>query len=70
MFDKVDCFRIQGKFAGRPRMIWIDMKTLLVRRIDEQVTFLDFRTETTTIYYPFCDRDIPDKMLEFAPPEM
>jgi hypothetical protein len=37
--DKVDCFRIEGKFAGNPTTIWIDKKTFLVLRIDEQMKF-------------------------------
>jgi outer membrane lipoprotein-sorting protein len=67
--DKVDCFRIEGKFGGNPTTLWIDQKTFLVRRIDAQMKFDDFRTETTTTYDPAIDEDIPDKKLEFDPPK-
>ena len=67
--DKVDCFRIEGKFAGSPTMLWIDQKTFLVRRIDTQQKFDNFRTEETTTYDPVIDEEIPDKKLEFDPPK-
>jgi outer membrane lipoprotein-sorting protein len=65
--DKVDCFRIEGKFGGSPTTLWIDQKSFLVRRIDSQKKFDDFRTETTT-YDPAIDEEIPNKKLEFDPP--
>jgi outer membrane lipoprotein-sorting protein len=67
--DKVDCFCIEGKFGGNPITLWIDQKTFLVRRIDAQQKFDDFRTETTTTYDPAIDEEIPDKKLEFDPPK-
>jgi len=66
--DRVYCFRIEGKFAGSPVTLWIEQKSLLVRRIDTQKQFDDFRTETTT-YDPAIDEEIPDKKLEFDPPK-
>jgi outer membrane lipoprotein-sorting protein len=65
--DKVDCFRIEGKNADRSTTLWIDQKTFLVRRIDEQNKFDDFRTEQTTTYDPVTDQVIPDKKLDFDP---
>ena len=67
--DKVDCLRIEGKFADSPTTVWIDQKTFLVRRIDSQNKFADFRTEETTTYDPAIDEEIPDKKLEFDPPK-
>ena len=67
--DKVDCFRIEGKFADRPTTLWIDQKTFLVRRIDAQKKFDNFRTEETTTYDPVIDEEMPDKKLEFDPPK-
>jgi outer membrane lipoprotein-sorting protein len=75
--DKFDCFRLEGKFIlqleakfiNSPTTIWIDKKTFLVRRIDAQMKFDDFRTEETTSYEPAVDEEIPDKMLAFDPPE-
>lgn len=68
-FDNVDCFRIEGKCADSPTTLWIDQKTFLVRRIDAQSRFDDFRTEETTTYDPVIDEEIPDKKLEFDPPK-
>jgi outer membrane lipoprotein-sorting protein len=67
--DRVDCFRIEGKFADSPTTLWIDQESFLVRRIDAREQFPDFRTETTTTYHPAIDEDIPDKKLEFDPPK-
>jgi outer membrane lipoprotein-sorting protein len=67
--DKVACFRIEGKYADSPMTLWIDQKTFLVRRIDAQKKFDDFRTEETTTYDPVIDGEIPDKQLEFDPPQ-
>ena len=67
--DKVDCFRIQGQSVGRPMTIWVDKKTFLVRRIDSQKKFDDFRTEQTTTYEPVINGEISDKMLKFDPPK-
>jgi outer membrane lipoprotein-sorting protein len=67
--DKVDCFRIEGKYADSPMTLWIDKKTFLVRRIDSQQKFGNFRTEATTTYDPVTDDEIPDKKLEFDPPK-
>jgi hypothetical protein len=37
--DKVDCFRIEGKFVDSPMTVWIDSHTFLVRRIDSKTKF-------------------------------
>jgi RNA polymerase sigma factor (sigma-70 family) len=66
--DKVECFRVEGKFGGNPITVWIDKKSYLVRRIDEQATFDTFRTEQTTTYDPTIGEKITDKMLAFDPP--
>jgi len=67
--DKVDCIRIEGKYADKPTTLWIDSKTFLVRRIDAQNIFKDFRTEVTTTYDPAIDEEIPDQKLVFDPPK-
>jgi outer membrane lipoprotein-sorting protein len=66
--EKVECFRIEGKYADVPITLWIDKKSYLVRRIDEQEKFDNFRTEEATTYEPIIDEKITDEMLEFAPP--
>jgi outer membrane lipoprotein-sorting protein len=66
--DEVDCFRIEGKCDDNLMTLWIDTKTLLVRRIDDRKQFDDFRTETTTTYSPVIDEEVPEEALEFDPP--
>jgi outer membrane lipoprotein-sorting protein len=67
--EKVECFRLEGKYGNNPITLWIDKKSYLVRRIDEQAKFDNFRTEQTTTYDPVIDGEITDKMLEFDPPK-
>jgi outer membrane lipoprotein-sorting protein len=64
----VACFRIVGRFAGDPMTLWIDQRTLLVRRIETQHQFANFRTVTTTTYDPTIDADVHEKRLAFDPP--
>jgi outer membrane lipoprotein-sorting protein len=66
---KTMCFCIEGKYGDSPTTLWIDQKTSLVRRIDEQTKFDNFRTEASTIYDPVIDEEIPDKKLEFDFPK-
>ncbi len=66
--DKVECFRVEGKYGRNPITLWIDKRTYLVRRIDEQAKFDNFRTEQTTTYDPTIDKKITDKTLDFDPP--
>lgn len=65
---KVECFRIEGTLGNQPCTVWIDKKSYLLRRIDEQTQFDDFRTEQTTTYNPVINEEISDKTLAFAPP--
>jgi outer membrane lipoprotein-sorting protein len=66
--DKVECFRIQGKYADTPMTLWIDQKTFLVRRI-VTLTQVNFRLEVTTNYTPAIDVKIEEKKLEFGHPK-
>jgi outer membrane lipoprotein-sorting protein len=66
--DSINCYRIQGKYAGDPITIWIEAKTFLVRRIETQHTFTDFSTETVTTYSPVVNGIVSDDMLAFNPP--
>ena len=52
-----------------PQVLWIDKASFLVRRIDEQTTFDNFRTETTTTYEPVLDGPVGDQQLAFDPPQ-
>ena len=67
--DMVDCFRVEGKFDESPMTLWIDQRSFLVRRIDAQKKFDDFRVEETTTYDPAINEEIPKKSLEFDPPK-
>jgi outer membrane lipoprotein-sorting protein len=52
-----------------PETLWIDKSTFLLRRIDEETQFDNFRTESTTTYEPLIDERIADKQLKFDPPD-
>jgi len=66
--DKVECFRVEGIYGNTPITLWIDKQSYLLRRIDQQMKFANFRTEETTTYDPTINEKITDKMLEFDPP--
>ena len=67
--ERMACFRIQAKYVDNPVTVWIDKKSFLVRRIDADKKFDNFRTEDTTTYEPVIDGEIPDKVLAFDPPK-
>jgi hypothetical protein len=66
--EKFECLRLEGKYVNNPITLWIDKTSYLVRRVDEQAKFDNFRTEQTTTYDPVIDGKITDEMLEFDPP--
>ena len=66
---KVGCYRVRGTWVDDPATIWIEKNTFLVRRIDSQHKFDDFRTEDTTTYDPVMNSKIDDKMLKLDPPK-
>jgi outer membrane lipoprotein-sorting protein len=68
-FDDADRYRIEGRYSSGPDTLWIDKKTYLLRRIDQQRSGKDYRTEETTTYAAFLDEAVPDKMLVFDPPK-
>jgi len=63
------CYRIEGKYAGNPAVVWVDKQTFLVRRIDSRSEFDNFRTERTTLYDPVIDLEVDNELLEFNSPE-
>jgi len=65
----VDCFRVEGKYAGSIETLWLDKETFLLRRIDSPKESPTFRTEVTTTYDPVVDGEITDQMLIFDPPQ-
>jgi hypothetical protein len=66
--EKFDCCRVEGKVGESPTTLWIDQKSFVVRRIDEQTEFATFRTERTMTYEPMLDGEIADELLEFGAP--
>jgi hypothetical protein len=69
VIDGVNCFRIQGDLTGDPFTVWIETKTFLIRRIETQHTFPNFRTETVTTYNPVFNGVVTEDMLAFNPPQ-
>ena len=66
---KARCFRIRGLHGGQPATVWIDKRFFLLRRIDQDHDYKDFRTETRTLYQPILDKKIKPEFLEFKPPK-
>jgi hypothetical protein len=68
-----EVMKVTGRDLGTPvrgpATLWIDRSTFLLRRIDEQTQFDDFRTESTTTYEPLLDVAIADSQLRFDPPD-
>lgn len=65
---EANCYRVEGNYAGRPMTVWVDQKTLLVRRIEFEERFPNFRTQQTTTYEPVIDEPVAPGLLEFHPP--
>lgn len=67
----IDCFRVEGEQTYGDHdttVIWIDRETYLIRRIDTSHIFPDFKTETTTTYYPAVNGTVGKDALEFNAP--
>lgn len=67
--DGTKCYRIKGSISGRPMLLWIEKTSSLLRRIEQENQFPDFRTESTTDYQPEVDVPIPAELLTFDPPQ-
>jgi hypothetical protein len=72
--DGMDCYRVRGRYGDRTWTLWIDKKTYLLRRVDEDEYEVkmsqgkSFRVSETVIYKPVLDGEVPDETLEFNPP--
>ena len=64
-----DCFKIAGKFETNERTLWVDKKSLLLRRVEELMVTDDARTRRTVTYEPAFDEKIDDAQLAPAVPE-
>lgn len=63
-----DCYCIEGRYADMPRTVCVDRGTFLVRRIEFEESFPNFRTHETTTYEPSIDEPVPQELLAFDPP--
>jgi outer membrane lipoprotein-sorting protein len=70
-----DTYKLAGKdFRGNPTTIWIDKQRLLLLQIFEKKKVGrpdgkgEFETETTTVYNPQLNEDVPASKLAFDPP--
>ena len=67
-----ECYRLQGVVAhrGDTITIWIDVKTLAIRRVDRGVTVDRGHTfQRVVIYRPIFDGEIEPQLLAFNPPK-
>jgi hypothetical protein len=51
-----------------PVVLWVEKRTLLLRRVEESTRFGTFRTEQVTDYEPRLDGPVPDELLRYDPP--
>ena len=63
------CARLSGVYAETRRTVWVDLKSSLLRRIEFETVFPDFRTEETTTYEPVVDGEVPAELLAFGMPQ-
>ncbi len=65
----IDCYRVLDH-PGRGRItLWIGQNDLLLRQIDFELSFDDFRVQRTTTYFPERNTPIATDLLEFTPPD-
>lgn len=63
------CARVHGFMGDDERILWIDTRDFLIRRVDTAKDFGGFRTEETTTYEPVVDGVVTPEELAFnAPP--
>ena len=61
------CARVTGIYAASQRTLWISLRSFLLRRVEWETTFPDFRSESTITYEPVADEPIPAESLAFNP---
>ncbi len=76
VFDNSLCYRLAGKaapvdekFIKDQVVIWIDKKTFLIRKAEEEINYKKIKTKGTAIYYPTVNQPIAKEKLEFNPPK-
>lgn len=79
MLNGVECYRIRGMHGHvenlralnlplNPLTIWIEKKSFLIRRVDDEVDLGDTHIQQTVLYNPSINRKVDDSLLEFNPP--
>jgi hypothetical protein len=66
--EDADCYRLEGMYGDLQRTVWVERRTLLVRRIDSQKTFATFHAEETTTYRPTINQEVTANLLELDLP--
>jgi thiol-disulfide isomerase/thioredoxin len=64
----VPCYGVRGTFGPSRTAVWIDRRTHLLREINTETKFPDFRTVQVTSYEPFSDVEIDEEALAYAAP--
>ncbi|HEX4826088.1 MAG TPA: hypothetical protein VFV19_17450 [Candidatus Polarisedimenticolaceae bacterium] len=64
-----ECFKVSGKFATNERTLWIDKKSLLIRRVEELIVSETTRTRRTVDFEPAFNEKIDDAKLAPGVPE-
>lgn len=67
--DGAACYRIEGAYAGRPCVAWIDKRSFLVRRLEVRFALANGSVSQTLTYAPAIGEDVPDEMLALNAPE-
>jgi thiol-disulfide isomerase/thioredoxin len=62
------CYALRGTHGTSRTALWIDRRTHLLREIDQETQFDDFRTVRVTSYEPSVDAEIEDSALAYAAP--
>jgi hypothetical protein len=65
---EINCFRVRGELGKSSITVWIDSKTLLIRKIEEAFDVDNSPAEQTTTYQPVINEQVPEQKLSFSPP--
>jgi hypothetical protein len=64
----VSCYCVEGHYGNVPRKVCVDKRSFMVRSVDFEETFPEFRTHETTTYAPVIDEPVARELLEFRAP--
>lgn len=63
------CYRVEGRLGAGTAMVWVDIESFLIRRLDYQLDLGHTRDESSITYEPRVNCAVSPGMLEFNPPE-